>query len=150
MWVYEQAEDAKRQAEERRLQAEAKAKADAETARIMAEKKAEFDRAEQARRDAKERGDREAAQAAANLAKQLKAEAVQIKADAETAIIPTVVLAKTTPTVTRRMAPKFRIKDAAILPRQYLMPNEVAIGGVIRSLRENHGIPGVEYFEVLA
>lgn len=148
MLAYEQAQEAKRLAMERKLQAEAEAKAAVETARILAEKKVEFERAEQARRDAKESGDREAAQAAANLAKQIKAEAKQIKSDAATAIIPVVVLARTAPTVSRRMAPKFRIKDPALLPRQYLIPNEVAIGGVIRSLRENHGIPGVEYYEV--
>src|SRR3990167_3715299 len=137
MLAYEQAQEAKRLAMERKLQAEAEAKASVETARILAEKKVEFERAEQARRDAKESGDREAAQAAANLAKQIKAEAKQIKSDAATAIIPVVVLARTAPTVSRRMAPKFRIKDPALLPRQYLIPNEVAIGGGIRSLRRS-------------
>jgi hypothetical protein len=41
---------------------------------------------------------------------------------------------------------KFRIADATLLPREYLIPDEVKIGQVVRAMREQHGIPGVEAY----
>ena len=148
MLRYEQAEEAKRQAEELRLQAEAQKLADAETARLVAEQKKLFDAAEKARKLAEKRGDAFAAQAAANFAAQVKREALEIKA--APIVVPTVVIERTAPSVTRRMVPKWRIKDESKIPCLYHKIDEVKIGGVIRSLRANHGIPGVEYYEELA
>ena len=145
MLRYEQAEEAKRQAEERRLQAEAQKLADAETARQVAEQKKLFDAAEKARKAAEKKGDDEAAQAAANLATQAKRDALEIKA--APGVVPTVVIERTAPSVTRRMVQKWRMKDESKIPCLYHKVDEVKISGVIRSLRANHGIPGVEYYE---
>lgn len=41
---------------------------------------------------------------------------------------------------------KFHILDPALLPREYLMPDEVKIGRVVRALRAETRIPGVEIF----
>ena len=71
----------------------------------------------------------------------------------EPVAVPIVVIPKAVVKVaghTRRMVPKFRIINSAIIPRQYLMPNEVAIGGVIRSLKGAANIPGIEYYEEAA
>lgn len=144
--AWEDAQERIRRAEEERLAAEAKKKAEAEAALILAAKRKEWEAAEKAKRAAEKKGDAEAQAAAAAESERIKAEAAEVKQAA--AVVPVVVLEKTTPTTTRRMASKFRIKDANLLPRQYLMPNEVAIGGVIRSLKQNHGIPGVEYYEI--
>lgn len=41
---------------------------------------------------------------------------------------------------------KFRITDAAKIPREYLIPDETKIGGVIRATRGAVTIPGVEAY----
>jgi hypothetical protein len=41
---------------------------------------------------------------------------------------------------------KFRIVNPSLIPRQYLIPNEQAIGGVVRSLKGSAQIPGVEVY----
>lgn len=41
----------------------------------------------------------------------------------------------------------FRITDISIIPRQYLVPDSVKIGGVVRALRGQTHIPGVEVYE---
>jgi len=43
---------------------------------------------------------------------------------------------------------KFRITDPNKIPRQYLKVDEVAIGGVVRSLKDKTNIPGVEVYAV--
>ena len=166
MLRYEQAEEAKRQAEELRLQAEAQKLADAETARLVAEQKKLFDAAEKARKLAEKRGDAFAAQAAANFAAQVKREALEIKA--APVVVPTVVLKQNTPSVTRRMVQKWRIKtiDGRVyskadfaktirlnpgelpgVPERFFVLNPTAISGVIDSLGANHGIPHVSWYE---
>lgn len=161
MLKYEQAEEAKRQAEERRLAAIAQAEADRETARLVAEQKAAFDKAEKERKAAeaiaaktkdaeKRKQAEEAAQAASDRAEQAKQEAMAIRADAAAAPAVVVVVERTAPSVTRRMVPKFRVTNEAIIPRAYFSRDDVKIGGVVRSLRANHGIPGIEYYEELA
>lgn len=64
---------------------------------------------------------------------------------------PPVVLAKTTPKLTGgpvyRTIWKFRIKNPALIPREYLVPDEVKIGGVVRALKGQTNIPGVEIYE---
>ncbi len=150
MLAYERAEEEKRLAEERRLAAIAKAEADKETARLVAEQKAAWEKAEKARKAAEKKGDEEAAESARQSAAAAAQAAKEIKADAAAAPAAVVVVEKTAPSVTRRVVPKFRLDDPMKLPRQYLKPDEVAIGGVVRSLRANHGIPGVTYYEEVA
>lgn len=41
----------------------------------------------------------------------------------------------------------FEIVDAGLLPREYLVPNETAIRGVVKSLGDNANIPGVRVFK---
>jgi len=43
---------------------------------------------------------------------------------------------------------KFRITDPTKIPREYLMPDEAAIGQVVRGLKDKANIPGVEIYSV--
>ena len=161
MLKYEQAMEAERQAMERKLQAEAKAKADAQFAKEQAERRAEWERQEKARIAADEKVHAaksiaakaqaaEEARVAAEAAERIRQDAIAAKQEQAQAITPVVVVERTAPSVSRRMVPKFKIVDPMKLPRQYLKPDEVAIGGVIRSLRQNANIPGVSYYEEAA
>lgn len=38
---------------------------------------------------------------------------------------------------------KFEVEDASLLPRNFLIPDESAIGAVVRALKDRHNIPGV-------
>lgn len=61
-----------------------------------------------------------------------------------------VVIPKSTPKLAGgpiyRTVYDFEIINADIIPRQYMQPNLVAIGGVVRSLKEQANIPGVRVF----
>lgn len=46
-----------------------------------------------------------------------------------------------------RKTKKFKIVNEALIPREYLIPNEVAIGAVVRALGFAANIPGVEVFD---
>ena len=46
----------------------------------------------------------------------------------------------------KRVNWRWRIKNAALIPREYMMPNEIAISGVVRSLKDKTSIPGVEVY----
>jgi hypothetical protein len=62
---------------------------------------------------------------------------------------PVVVLPKTTPKVaglSYREVWRFRVVNAALVPRQYLTVNEQAIGGVVRAMKGATVIPGVEVY----
>jgi hypothetical protein len=48
--------------------------------------------------------------------------------------------------ISERKVWKYRIVNAALIPREYLVPNEVAIGAHVRSMKENANIPGVEIY----
>jgi hypothetical protein len=65
--------------------------------------------------------------------------------------VPPVVVQKTTPKLSGgpvyRTIWKFRIKNAALIPREYMIPNETMIGGVIRNSKGVINIPGVEAYE---
>jgi len=64
--------------------------------------------------------------------------------------VPPVIVPKTTPKLqggpVYRTIWQFRITDAQKIPRAYLMPDEVKIGGVVRALKEATNIPGVEAY----
>jgi glycyl-tRNA synthetase beta subunit len=63
---------------------------------------------------------------------------------------PPVVLPKSTPKVSGlsfRTIWKFRIKDINVIPRQYMIPDEKAIGAVVRSSQGRIRIAGVEPYE---
>jgi hypothetical protein len=42
---------------------------------------------------------------------------------------------------------KYRITDPAKLPRQFLIPDDVKIGQIVRAMKKEHNIPGVEAYE---
>lgn len=62
--------------------------------------------------------------------------------------VPPVILPKPEATkgVSYREVWKFRITNVNIIPREYLAVDEQKIGGVVRSLKENASIPGVEVY----
>ncbi len=64
-------------------------------------------------------------------------------------VAPPVVLAPTTPKVSgisTRKVWKFRIVDQNIIPRNYMIPDEKALGSLARSLQERASVPGVEFY----
>lgn len=125
MFTFENDQEQKRREEEARIAADLKAKADADALALA-----------QAAQDA---GDSAGAEAVLDEA---------INAPAQVVVIP-----KQTPKIAghvRRVIPKFRIVNEALIPRQYLTPDEKKIGGVIRSLKSAANIPGVQYFEEVA
>lgn len=68
----------------------------------------------------------------------------------EPVYVAPVILPKETPKVkglSFRTVWKFRITNESAIPRQYLMPNEKAIGGVIRNSQGKIRIAGVEPYE---
>ena len=62
-----------------------------------------------------------------------------------------VVLPKVTPKMEGgpifRTVWKFRIVNPNIIPREYLIPDQVKIGGVVRALKNQANIPGIEAYE---
>ena len=64
--------------------------------------------------------------------------------------VPPVILPKETPKVmgmSFRTIWKFRIIDIAKIPREYLEPDMVKIGGVVRSLKGQTNISGIRVYE---
>ena len=64
---------------------------------------------------------------------------------------PVVVVPKTVPKVSGiaiKKEWKFRIVDANKIPRQYLIPDEKAIGATVRGCGDKANIPGVEIYSV--
>jgi hypothetical protein len=62
---------------------------------------------------------------------------------------PVVSLPKVTPKVegfASRVVWRYRIENAALIPREYLMPDEIKIGQVVRALKGATNIPGVKAF----
>lgn len=90
------------------------------------------------------------------LAEAIAAEQSGNKEEAEAIIedpvyVPPVVVPKAVPKMqggpVYRSIWKFRIKNPALIPREYMMPNEVMIGGVVRNSKGVINIPGVEAYE---
>lgn len=126
---YEQEQERIRLAEQKRLEEEAR----------KAEEERRLLEAIQAEEEAKANGltEQEAAQ---------EAEAIIN----EPVYVAPVILPKETPKVkglSFRTVWKFRITNESAIPRQYLMPNEKAIGGVIRNSQGKIRIAGVEPYE---
>lgn len=150
-------------AEQRRLQQEAE-KAAAEAARKERERmEAEAARAEQAAREKREREEAKAreleakgraAEAEAKRKAAEEAEAARLReAEAKRAAAASMPTAPVVhfeqpkvAGVSSRQVWKFEIADAAQLPREYLIPDEKAIGAVVRALGERASIPGVRVY----
>ncbi len=149
MLTYELIQEEKRQAEERRIAAALKKKADEEAAALaeIERKKAEAARAEAAR--AKARGDAEAERIAKEKQEAAKIEAMRIKEEAKKSPPPTVIIPKTVPTTKRQTIRKFRIVNPGLIRSDFLMPDEVKIGKIVRALGKQAelAIGGIEVYE---
>lgn len=150
-------------AEQRRLQQEAE-KAAAEAARKERERmEAEAAKAEQAAREKREREEAKAreleakgraAEAEAKRKAAEEAEAARLReAEAKRAAAASMPTAPVVhfeqpkvAGVSSRQVWKFEIVDPELLPRKFLVPDEKAIGGVVRSLGDKADIPGVRVY----
>ena len=89
-------------------------------------------------------------QAAARL--ESRADSADAKADSvemQARMVPTPILNREPPKVaglSTRENWNFRIVDPAKLPREYLMPDEAAIRGVVKAMKGRANIPGVEVY----
>lgn len=118
MAAYQEAEEQARRAEEARLREIERKRAEDEALRQAAE--------------------------AENSGDMATAEAI-IQAPVEVA---PVVLPKAVPkaATTIRKAYKFRVTNAALIPREYLTPDLTKIGGVVRATQGTVAIPGIEIY----
>lgn len=81
-------------------------------------------------------------------------EAYQMRHEAEALldapiVAPVVVLERSTPKVSGisyREVWRFRVTDAATIPREYLAVDEQKIGGVVRAMKGATAIPGIEVY----
>jgi len=144
--------------ERRRKQAEVEAAARKERERLAreaadAQAKADFEANELRLKAADAELAGRTAEAAKMLARaETKEEAGAAKAmdlTAEAAAIPSTVVLPTVPTfagISTRELWDFEIVDPAQLPREYLMPDEKAIRGVVKAMKGKTAIPGVRVF----
>ena len=125
--------------ERERLEAEARAAVDAEAARLTREAE---DRRLADAISADERGD------TALATKLLEAPIPVVATPASVVFVPPapVQAPPKADGVSFRDEWDFEITDAALLPREYLVPDEKKIRGVVKSLRDATAIPGVRAF----
>lgn len=85
-------------------------------------------------------------------AEQAEKEGKQEEAQAiidEPVYVPPVVLERSTPKVSgisMQKVWKFRVVNQALIPREYMIPDQVKIGGVVRATKGSIQIPGVEIY----
>lgn len=130
------AQEAEKLAEER---AAAKTEEDQRRAQEQ-EDAAEKRRQEEQDRLHQERLDAEAAERE----RTARAETLEERAETRTTA-PTVHAPKVKGVSTRKIW-KFEIIDQGKIPREYLVPNTTAIGGVVRALKINTNIPGIRVY----
>lgn len=46
----------------------------------------------------------------------------------------------------KRVTWKFRVTNLALVPREYMILNDVAVGGVVRAMKDQTNIPGIEAY----
>lgn len=88
----------------------------------------------------------EKAQGAMEDGRQALAETYVKKAN-EFHVTPVNVAASKRPGVAMRSIWKFRIVDAAKIPREFLIPDEVKIGAIVRAMKGEGAIEGIEMYE---
>jgi hypothetical protein len=131
------------------LEAESYVKAKVTTWRMEEERKrrAEEDRlSEIARNEREEAAIAEATQLEANGEKEL---AAMVLEDAASAPAPVVIAPPTVPKqegIAKKTTWKFRIVNAALIPRELMSPDEVKIGAIVRSQKNLAKIPGVQVY----
>jgi len=118
---------------------------------------ATYDREQERLRKAEEERQREIARKAEEerrLQEALQAEKEGKREEAQAIIeepvyVPPVVIERTTPKVSgisMQKVWKFRVVDQAQIPREYMVPDLVKIGGVARATKGSIQIPGVEIY----
>lgn len=128
---FDQEQERIRRAEETRLQEEARKAAQAEADRLAQE---------QAIQDAIEleaQGDTKGAEA-------VLANPAPVQVFTPPVIVPTRV--QKSAGVSGTQIWKFRITDVNLIPREYMIPDEKAIGQVVRGLKSKTNIPGIEAY----
>lgn len=119
------------------------AKWDAEQERIRREEEARL------REEARKREEEARLQAALEAEKNGQKEEAESILDEKPAYIPPVVLPKATPKVqgiSYRDNWKFRITNPNKIPKEYMVPDEKAIGVIVGRLKERCNIPGIEVY----
>ena len=106
----------------------------------------EADRRAQEIEQARKQEFMEKAQGAMEDGRQTLAETYVKKAN-EFHVTPINVAASKRPGVAMRSIWKFRIVDAAKIPREYLVPDEVKIGAIVRAMKGEGAIEGIEMYE---
>lgn len=118
---------------------------------------AAYDREQERIRRAEEERQREIARKAEEDRRLREAEQAEKEGDTATAqaiidepvYVPPVVIERTTPKVqgiSMQKVWKFRIANEALIPRNYMTPDMVKIGGVVRATKGSVEIPGVEVY----
>ncbi len=119
------------------------AKWDAEQERIRREEEARL------REEARKREEEARLQAAIEAEKNGQKDEAEAILDEKPAYVPPVVLPKATPKVqgiSYRDNWKFRITNPNKIPREYMVPDEKAIGVIVGRLKERCNIPGIEVY----
>lgn len=148
------------QAEQERLRVEKerelRRKAEAEEARkrkIKEEQERAWREKERKQREEAERLEAEGRAREAEAKKAIADRAARLaeerKQEAEEVYVPPPVVASThkkAEGISTRKTWNFRIVDANLIPRQYLSVNEKAIRSIVKALKDNTSIPGVEVY----
>lgn len=147
--LYHTEQERIRRAEEDRLRREAEAR---ERERVEAERRRIAEERAALERAALEEAARLEAAGKADEAEALVQSAIEAPPEPEPIYVPPppVFIASAAPKVqgvTTRKVWRFRVTDFAKLPNAYKVANEQAIGAQVRSLGQQHGIPGVEAYE---
>ena len=135
-------EDERAAQEAERLAAERAAAKTEEDEQRAKEQEAAAEKRRQAEQDRlhQERLESEAAQ------RERTARAETLEVRAETVVTAPVASAPKVKGISTRKNWKFEIVDQAKIPNEYLQPNTVAIGGVVRALKGNTNIPGIRVY----
>ena len=78
--------------------------------------------------------------------------AEQLQEQAEQVQMVTPVVQSNVPKVAgmvKRKVWKFKITDKGLIPREYMMPDEIKIGAVVRAMKSGTDIPGIQAYEDL-
>ena len=144
-WQMEQ--DRLRRVEEAKVAAEKKRLDDIAAEKVRAEK-AKMEAAQKAAEEARAAGDPFAELMAEEEADTAKEAALQAIRDAHNVTVETSAPMQTTAAGSRVNRPwKFRVVDATLVPRQYLMVDESKLGQLARSAKSDAAVPGVEFYE---
>lgn len=102
-------------------------------------------KAEEAARKERERLEKQAAKAE-EAGRTERAEVLRDRAEFTVPVAPAPATPKVSGLSDRKVW-RFEIVDAAKIPREYLIPDEKRIGGVVRALKQDANIPGVRVYE---